>query len=82
MSDPADDDKPMSIQQYVAYLRSRPPRPGFPRKTLEEIAAEQGVTGLIDWEMWDREGPGPLYEGFEEDIRRTRRGLPPKGPQK
>ena len=25
--------------------------------------------------------PGPIYEGFEEDVKRMRRGLPPLGPQ-
>jgi hypothetical protein len=26
--------------------------------------------------------PGPLYEGFEEDLKRMRRGLPALGPRK
>jgi len=26
--------------------------------------------------------PGPIYEGFEEDIKRMRRGLMPLGPRK
>jgi hypothetical protein len=64
MTDPIDDEKPMSTQEYLAYLRNRPPHPG-----------------VTDSKRWGREGPGPLHEGFAEDVRRMRRGLPPKWPQ-
>jgi hypothetical protein len=82
MTDPVDDDRPLTTLELIKYLRSQPPRPGFPRQTLEEIALEQGIKGPIDFEEWQRESPGPFYEGFEEDIRRMRRGLPPIGPRK
>jgi hypothetical protein len=78
---PDDDSEPTSIAEYIQYLRDRPPRPGFPRKTLDEIFEEQGV-GPIDPEWLRANSPGPLYEGFEEDIRRMRRGERPLGPRK
>jgi hypothetical protein len=78
---PDDDSEPMSIAEYIQYLRNRPPRPGFPRKTLEEICAEQGV-GPINPDELMALSPGPLYEGFEEDIRRMRNGQGPLGPRK
>jgi len=68
MSEPPDDDKPLSVAEFIQYLRNKPQRPPG--------------TGIINWEKWDALNPGPFYEGFEEDIRRMRRGLPPMGPRK
>jgi hypothetical protein len=44
------------------------------------MAEEQGV-GPINIDRLMAKSPGPFYEGFEEDIRRMRRGLPPLGPR-
>lgn len=73
-------DDEFSLTEFIEWLRRSPPHKGFPRKTLDEIIAEQGV-GPIDIDQLLAESPGPLYEGFEEDICRMRRGLPPLGPR-
>jgi hypothetical protein len=58
MTDPTDDDKPLTTLELIRYLRSRPPRSGWPRTpTLEEIASEQGIKGPIDnWRVRDSQG--------------------------
>ena len=76
-----DDDPPETLAQVIARLRRTPPRQGMPHKTIAELAAEQGV-GPINIEELMAKSPGPLYEGFEEDIRRMRRGQLPLGPRK
>ena len=56
------------LTKFVAELRRRAPRPvvlGEPIN-LEELRALR---------------PGRLYEGFEEDVKRMRRGLEPLGPR-
>jgi hypothetical protein len=53
----------------VARARLRPPR-------FERVAPPIDPVALM------ASGPGPLYDGFEEDIKRMRRGLPPIGPRK
>jgi hypothetical protein len=35
----------------------------------------------IDLERLRALNPGPIYEGFEEDVKRMRRGLQPLGPR-
>ena len=35
----------------------------------------------LDFEKLDALCTGPIYEGFEEDVKRMRRGLPPLGPR-
>lgn len=67
--------------ELVARLRRRPPRRGLPHKTFDELADEQGV-GPTDVDRLMALRPPPFYEGFEEDITRMRRGLPPLGRRK
>ena len=76
---PTDSDE--AFLSFVESVRRRPPRKGLPHKTFAELATEQGV-GPIDIEDLMSKSPGPLYEGFEEDIRRMRRGQQPIGPRK
>ncbi len=76
-----DDYKPETLTELIERLRRTPPRRGEVHKTFEEIAAEQGV-GPFDAEWFKANRPAPFYEGFEEDIRRMRRGLRPLGPRK
>lgn len=86
MSDPEHHDggPRETVLELVARLRREPPRRGEPPyKTLAEISAEQGV-GPIDIEELKKLRSNlaePFWEGFEEDIRRMRRGLPPLGPR-
>ena len=83
MSDQArsDEDTQETLLEFIARRRREPPRRGECRKTLAELDEEQGV-GPIDMEDLRANMPDPFYEGFEEDIRRMRRGLPPLGPRK
>lgn len=82
MTDTTTDDEPdeLSLTEFIEQLRRTPPRKGFPRKTFEELMVEQGV-GPVDVEKMKALAPEPFYEGFEEDIRRMRRGLDPLGPR-
>lgn len=70
-----------SLTELIQQLKRSPPRKGEQYKTFEELAAEQGV-GPVDVEKMKALAPEPFYEGFEEDIRRMRRGLDPLGPRK
>ena len=76
---PSDSDA--AFLRFVERLRRTAPRKGMPHKTFAELAAEQGV-GPVDIEDLMSKSPGPFYEGFEEDIRRMRRGQRPIGPRK
>lgn len=77
-----DRDRPETLAELIERLRRTPPRPGTPpHQTIREIIEAQG-TRPIDAEWLRAHSPGPLYEGFREDIRRMRRGLPPVGPRK
>ncbi len=58
-----------ALGEIVARARRHPPR-------LERIAPPINARELME------SSPGPLYEGFEEDIKRMRRGLEPLGPRK
>lgn len=58
------------IGRLVARLRREQP-PRFDR-----------VAPPINPADFRANSPGPLYEGFEEDITRMRRGLPPLGPRR
>jgi len=59
--------------EWVESVRNRPPRPGFPRKTLAQMAEEQGVGPInadelraIAWEPDeddDEEAPALASEG-------------------
>jgi hypothetical protein len=73
-------DEMSELTALIERLRRSPPRKGFPRKTFAQMAEEQGV-GPINIDRLMAKSPGPFYEGFEEDIRRMRRGLPPLGPR-
>ncbi len=57
------------LGEVVARARRHPPR-------LERIAPPIDLVKLREL------SPGPLYEGFEEDVKRMRRGLEPLGPRK
>ena len=69
--------EPMTEEEFAKELgelvarirREHPPR-------LENVAPP------IDLERLRALRPGPLYEGFEEDVTRMRRGLAPLGPRK
>jgi hypothetical protein len=77
-----DDDRQETLAELIKRLRRIPPRPGTPpHQSLDEIIAEQGVRP-IDADRLLANSPGPLYEGFEDDIRRMRRGERPRGPQR
>lgn len=76
-------DHPDYWRQRVAYLKSRLP-PGDPDlMSLSDMAREQGK-GPITLETLQEMGNSglALYEGFEEDVTRMRRGLEPIGPRK
>jgi hypothetical protein len=76
-----DDDQHETLAELIQRLRREPPGPGEPaHQSLDEIIATQGVRP-IDPERLIAHSPGPLYEGFEEDIRRMRRGQSPRGPR-
>lgn len=76
-----DDYQPETIAELIKRLWREGDRNGKPHKTFAQIADEQGV-GPIDFEKLMEHSPGPFYEGFREDVRRMRRGLPPLGPRK
>jgi hypothetical protein len=57
------------LAEAVARARKVPPR-------FDRIAPP------LDPERLLAMGPGPFYEGFDEDIKRMRRGLDPLGPRK
>ncbi len=57
------------LAEVVARARRVPPR-------IENVAPP------IDLALLRALRPGPLYEGFEEDVKRMRRGLEPLGPRK
>jgi len=78
MTNPVSNDEPyeLGLTEFIEHLRRTPPRRGMPHKTFEELAAEQGV-GPIDFDKLMAKAPGPLYEGFAEDVRAMRRGRPP-----
>ncbi len=40
-----------SFLEYLEHLRKQPLRPGFPRKTLAELAQEQGVKPINKEEL-------------------------------
>ena len=56
------------LAEVVARARLVPPR-------FDRIAPP------IDLERLRALRPGKLYDGFEEDVRRMRRGLEPLGPR-
>jgi hypothetical protein len=59
--------------EWVESVRNRPPRPGFPRRTLEQMAREQGVGPIKLEELEaivreadeddDEDAPQPRFEG-------------------
>jgi hypothetical protein len=56
------------LGEVVARARRHPPR-------IESLPPPISALQLMEL------SPGPLYEGFEEDIKRMRRGLEPLGPR-
>jgi hypothetical protein len=56
------------LAEVVARARKVPPR-------FDRIAPPMDSERLLAL------SPGPLYEGFEEDVKRMRRGLEPLGPR-
>lgn len=71
-----------TLLEFIARRRREPPRRGEPPyKTFTEIADEQD-TGPIDLELLRFIAHAPMYDGFEEDVDRMRRGLPRLGPRK
>ncbi len=78
--DRAEEELGRKLQKLIADLRSRPPRSGGRHKTIDDLCREQGV-GPIDPAKLRALSPGPLYDGFEEDLKRMRRGLPALGPR-
>jgi hypothetical protein len=57
------------LRKIVARVRREDP----PR--LERVAPPINAAELMAL------APGPIYEGFEEDVKRMRRGLEPLGPR-
>jgi len=70
-----------NLKALLERLRSRPARDGKPHKTFADLCKEQG-TGPLDMDDFVAKCPGPLYEGFEEDIKIMRRGGRPLGPRR
>ena len=68
------------LKEVITRLKSRPPRGGGRHKTFDDLCREQGV-GPINLAELRAHNPGPLYDGFEEDLKRTRRGLLALGPR-
>jgi hypothetical protein len=69
-----------TLRELIGRLRSRPPRGGGRHKTIDDLCREQGV-GPINLAELRALRPGALYEGFHEDLKRMRRGLPALGPR-
>jgi hypothetical protein len=69
------------LKKLIARLRSRPPRGGGQHKTFDDLCREQGV-GPINVAELRKLSPGPRYDGFEEDVKRMRRGELALGPRK
>ena len=65
----AEDEFARDLEELVARARRNPPR-------LERVAPP------IDMERMWATSPGPLYEGFQEDMQRMNRGLRPFGPRR
>ncbi len=40
-----------AFRAYLQHLRAQPPQPGFPRKTLSDLAKEQGVKPIDKEEL-------------------------------
>jgi hypothetical protein len=68
-----------NIKALIERIRNRPTRDGKPHKTFDDLCKEQGVDP-IDVDKLMAKSPGPLYEGFERDIKIMRRGGRPLGP--
>lgn len=51
-----DDYKPETIPEMVERIRRKPPRPGEDRKTLQQLAEDQG-TAPMDWEWFHANKP-------------------------
>ena len=77
----AEEEMGKTLQELRARLWSRPPRGGGRHKTFDELCREQGV-GPIDVDKLRELSPGPFYEGFEEDLKRMRRGQQVLGPRR
>lgn len=60
----------------MTSLKIPPLPPGF----LEELGKKQGARPFDIRSL--EHAPGPFYEGFEEDVKRMRRGEAPLGPLK
>lgn len=58
------------LTELLAWLRKNCPPP-----RIENVAPP------INLEELRALNPGPLYEGFLEDVKRMRRGLEPLGPR-
>jgi hypothetical protein len=58
------------LTEFLARLRNNRPPP-----RVESVAPP------IDIEELRALNPGPIYEGFLEDVKRMRRGLEPLGPR-
>lgn len=69
-----------TFADVVKRMRAALPTGHPDLKSFAEIAREQGV-GPFDTKRARALAPGPIYEGFEEDVRRMRRGLQPIGPR-
>jgi hypothetical protein len=67
--------EPMTEEEEARVLAEAVARARRVKPRIERVAPP------IDWDEFLASGPGPFYEGFEEDLRRMRRGLEPLGPR-
>ena len=58
------------LTEFMAWLRRT-----YPPQHTENVAPP------INLEELRATNPGPLYDGFLEDVKRMRRGLEPLGPR-
>lgn len=62
---PPEEPDDLSLTEFIEQLRRLPPRKGCPRKTIDEIIAEQGV-GPINIERLMTKSPGRCTTDFEK----------------
>ena len=71
--------EPISFEEFERALRAsveRARRMNPPEQFLSTWKSKP-----IDAKKLMEMAPGPLYDGFEEDVKRMRRGLPAIGPR-
>jgi hypothetical protein len=71
--------EPITFEEFERALRASVERAR--RENPPELFQATCKAKPIDPEKLMEMAPGPIYDGFEEDVRRMRRGLPAIGPR-